>query len=365
MSFPRRKITTDKQARSDFVRSAPYWLRRAGIVSWLFLGILLATSTILSIIATVSGLIVPLLVALVIGIVFRPLVDILEQHHIQRNTGTVLTMLLIFMGVAFLIMILLRGFIDQGAEIVRQLQIGWESLENWLLQFEVDEEVMESLSTTAQNALPALSQGIIGLLSSTFSSIAAFLIGAYFSLFILFFILRDGPEIDLWLARQFNLKPETGKAIVADTSRSIRLYFRGTAITAAITAIVVAVPLIILEVPLVGSILILYFFTSFIPYIGAFIGGAFAVIIAFGSGGAQTALIIAVAVTISNGALQNAINSWVLGTTLKMHPLVVFLVTITAGIIGGILAMILAVPLTAVLLQTISRLQDEGVFTED
>ncbi|WP_406656466.1 AI-2E family transporter [Methanolobus sp. ZRKC2] len=334
-------------------------------MSWLFLGILLAAGAILSIIATVSGIVVPLLVAMVVGIVFRPLVDILEHWHIQRNLGTILTMFFIFLGAAILIIILVRGFIDQGAEIVHQLQIGWTSLETWLQQFEVEEEIMESISSTVQNALPTLSQGIMGLISNTFSSLAALLIGAYFSLFILFFILRDGPEIDAWLARQLKLKPETSEAIVSDISRSIRLYFKGTAITAAITALVVFVPLVALNVPLVSSILILYFFTSFIPYIGAFIGGAFAVIIAFGSGGAQTALIIAIAVTISNGALQNAINSWILGTTLKMHPLAVFLVTIAAGIVGGILAMILAVPLTAVAVQTIRRLHQEGVFMED
>ncbi|KKG13928.1 hypothetical protein EO98_01175 [Methanosarcina sp. 2.H.T.1A.6] len=335
------------------------------MVSWLFLGIVLAASTVLSVIATVSSITVPLLVAVVIGIVFRPLVDMLERWHVNRNIGTVLAMLFIFLGAAVLFVILVKGFIDQGAEIVFQLKTGWESLQVWLLQFPVKEETLDSISTAIANALPALGQGIIGLLSSTFSSAAALLIGVYFSVFILFFILRDGPEIEVWLARQFNLKPGTGTAIVADISRSIRLYFRGTALTAAITAVVVAVPLIILKVPLVGSILILYFFTSFIPYIGAFIGGAFAVIIAFGSGGAETALIIAVAVIISNGALQNAINTWALGTTLKVHPLVVFLVTIAAGVVGGALAMILAVPLTAVVIQTVHRLRQEGVFAEE
>ncbi|MCQ1535644.1 AI-2E family transporter [Methanosarcina sp. KYL-1] len=364
-SYPGRRNITDKQLRSDFARSAPYWLRRAGVVSWLFLGIVLAASTVLSVIATVSSITVPLLVAVVIGIVFRPLVDMLERRRVPRSVGTVLTMLFIFLGAAALFMILVKGFIDQGAEIVFQLKAGWESLEAWLLQFQIKEETLNSISSAVSNALPALGQGIIGLLSSTFTSAAALLIGVYFSVFILFFILRDGPEMEAWLARQFKLKPGTGTAIVADISRSIRLYFRGTALTAAITAIVVAIPLIILKVPLVGSILILYFFTSFIPYIGAFIGGAFAVIIAFGSGGAETALIIAVAVTISNGALQNAINTWALGTTLKVHPLLVFLVTIAAGVVGGALAMILAVPLTAVVIQTVHRLREEGVFAED
>jgi len=335
------------------------------MVSWLFLGIVLAVSTVLSVIATVSSITVPLLVAAVIGIVFRPLVDMLERRRVHRNIGTVLTMLFIFLGAATLFFILVKGFIDQGAEIVFQLKAGWASLEAWLLQFPVKEETLNSISTAFSKALPALGQGIIGLFSSTFSSAIALLIGIYFSVFILFFILRDGPEIEVWLARQFNLKPGTGAAIVADISRSIRLYFRGTAITAAITAIVVVIPLIILKVPLIGSILILYFFTSFIPYIGAFIGGAFAVIIAFGSGGPETALIIAVAVTISNGALQNAINTWALGTTLKLHPLVVFLVTIASGVVGGFLAMILAVPLTAVVVQTVRRLREEGVFAEE
>lgn len=356
---------TDKNPRSDFARSAPYWLRRAGVVSWLFLGIALAASTVFSIIATVSSIIVPLLVAVVVGLVFRPLVDIMERHRIPRTIGTVLTMVLIFLGVLFLLMILIRGFIDHGAEIISQLRGGWVDLQTWLLQFQVEEEALESVGESVTNALPALGQGIVGLISSTFSGALALLIGLYFSVFILFFILRDGPDMEIWLARQLSLKPETSRAIISDVSRSIRLYFRGTAITAALTAVVVAVPLIILEVPLVISILILYFFTSFIPYIGAFIGGAFAVIIAFGSGGAEAALIIMVAVTISNGALQSAINSWALGASLKLHPLIVFLVTIAAGVVGGALAMVLAVPLTAVAVQTVRRLRQEGVFAED
>jgi predicted PurR-regulated permease PerM len=364
-AYPGGRNITDKQLRSDFAKSAPYWLRRAGVASWLLLGIMLAASTVLSVIATVSSITVPLLVAMVIGIVFRPLVDILERQRVPRNIATVLTMLFIFLGTVALFVILIKGFIDQGAEIVFQLKAGWASLQVWLLQFQVKEDTLNSISTAVSNALPALGQGIIGLFSSTFSSVVALLIGVYFSIFILFFILRDGPDIEVWMARQLKLKPETSTAIVADISRSIRLYFRGTAVTAAITSIVVALPLIILNVPLIASILILYFFTSFIPYIGAFIGGAFAVIIAFGSGGPETALIIAVAVTISNGALQNAINTWALGTTLKIHPLVVFLVTIASGVVGGFLAMILAVPLTAVVVQTVHRLREEGVFAEE
>ncbi len=351
--------------KTDFARSAPYWLRRIGVVSWLFLGVVLAATVIFSALATVSGIAVPLLVAIVIGIIFRPVVDLLERRRVPRTLGTVLTMILILLGAVALITILVRGIVEQGPEIGQQLEAGWTSLKAWLLQFPIEPATLESLRVTGGKALPALGQGIIGLLGSTFSSLAALLIGLYFSLFILFFILRDGPELEAWLARQFSLNSQTSTAIVTDASRSVRLYFRGTAITAAITSLVVAVPLIVLKVPLVGSILILYFFTSFSPLLGAWIAGAFAVIIAFGSGGVQAGLIITVAVLISNGALQTSVNSWTLGSSLKLHPLLVFLVTIIAGLVGGALAMVLAVPLTAVAIQTVTRLRTEGVFEED
>ncbi len=353
------------RSRSDFARSAPYWLRRTGVSSWLFLGVVLAATVVFSAIAALSGIVTPLLVAVVIGIVFRPVVDLLERQRVPRIIGTVLTLVLILVGTIILIVILVRGIIEQGPEIARQLEAGWVSLRAYLLQLPIEPATIDAIRAASDDALRALGQGVIGLLGSTFSSLAGLLIGTYFALFILFFILRDGPILEAWLARQFSLSPATSTAIVADASRSIRLYFQGTALTAAITSAVVAIPVIILNVPLVGSIVILYFFTSFIPYLGAWIAGAFAVIIAFGSGGAQTALIILVAVFLSNGVIQAAVNSWALGMSLQLHPLVVFLVTIAAGVVGGIMLMVLAVPLTALALQTVTRLRQEGVFMED
>ncbi len=351
--------------RSDFARSAPYWLRRVGVVGWLFLGLVFAAGVILSAVATLNSIVTPLLVAVVIGIVFRPVVDLLERRGVSRTIGTVLTLLLVLLGTVALIVIVVRGIIDQGPEILRQLEAGWADLRAWLLQLPIRPETLDAIRALANDSLSTLLQGIIGLLSISLLSVVGLLIGAYFALFILFFILRDGPVLEAWLARQFSLNLETSTAIVADASRSIRLYFQGTALTAVITAAVVAVPLIILDVPLVGSILVLYFFTSFIPYLGAYIAGAFAVIIAFSSGGPEAALIIALAVTVSNGVLQSAVTSWALGASLDLHPLVVFLVTLAAGVVGGVMLMVLAVPLTALALQTTTRLREEGVFSED
>lgn len=341
----------------NFAQSAPAWLRRVGVQSWLFIGVVLAAIVILSFMSAVNLIVNALVISLLLAILSRPLVDWLEHHKFPRHLGALLTIILVLLGLIGLIMIFVQGVIQQGSEISAQLQAGWASLQLWLSEYNVQLPSADVVMNTFQDSLPAIFEGVFGFVGSTVSTVIEFFVGLYFSIFILFFLLRDIIQIEAWIAKLINSEYEVGASIVQDAGRTVRVYFRGTALTAFITSIVVAIPLILLKVPLVGSILILYFVTSFIPYIGAWIAGAFAVLIALGSGGVATAWIILTAVIISNGALQSAVSSWALGSMLKMHPLLIFLVTIIAGMVGGVLLMILAVPLTAIVIQVASRMR--------
>jgi predicted PurR-regulated permease PerM len=305
-----------------------------------------------------------LVVSLLLAILSRPLVDWLERHKISRNLGSILTIILILLGLIGLVVIMARGVTQQGSEITAQIQVGWIGLQDWLSEYNIQLPSMDAVMKTLQGSLQIIFEGVFGFVGSTVSTIFEVVVGLYFTIFILFFLLRDIYQIEAWIARQINHEQEVGASIVQDAGRTVRVYFRGTALTALITSLVVAIPLIVLKVPLVVSILILYFVTSFIPYIGAWIAGAFAVLIALGSGGIATAWIILTAVIISNGAIQSAVSSWALGSMLKLHPLLIFLVTIIAGMVGGVLMMILAVPLTALLIQIAKRLRQERLNPE-
>jgi len=350
---------------SDFSRSAPLWLRRIGTQSWLFIGAILAFSVLAAIFAVLNDIVMPLIISMLLATLSRPLVDWMERHKVPRSLGTMLTMILILFGFVGLIYIVIRGVVQQGPEIADQLSAGWINLQIWFSQFDIQLLSVEGASEAMLDALPLVFDGIFSFLGSTLSTVIASAVGIYFSAFSLFFFLKDSSKIQDWIAQRIGSSPQVGAAIVSDAGQTVLIYFRGTALTALITSAVIAIPLWILNVPLVGSILILYFFTSFIPYLGAWIAGAFAVLIALGAGGVQTALIILTAVIISNGILQTVVSSWALGSMLKMYPLVVFLVTIISGMVGGVLAMILAVPLTAIAIQVIHHLQQEGAFLED
>ena len=109
-----------------------------------------------------------------------------------------------------------------------------------------------------------------------------------------------------------------------------------------------------LDVPLAGTIAVVVFVTAYVPFIGAFVSGAFAVMLALASQGTTTALIMLVVVILANGLLQNIVQPIAFGATLDLNPLVVLIVTIGFGAIFGMIGMVLAAPLTSAALH-ISR----------
>ena len=101
---------------------------------------------------------------------------------------------------------------------------------------------------------------------------------------------------------------------------------------------------LLLGLPLVFTIMVVNFVGGYIPYIGAFLGGGLAVIIALGDEGLGTAVIMLVVVLASNLLLENFVEPKVMGKSLDIHPLVVLVVTALGGLLGGIVGLILAVP---------------------
>jgi predicted PurR-regulated permease PerM len=100
-------------------------------------------------------------------------------------------------------------------------------------------------------------------------------------------------------------------------------------------------------VPLAGTIGVVTFITAYVPYIGAFVAGAFAVVIALGANGTSTALVMLLIVILANGMLQNIVQPFAMGSALDLHPLVVLVLTIGAGCIFGMLGLVLAAPIAS------------------
>jgi predicted PurR-regulated permease PerM len=189
--------------------------------------------------------------------------------------------------------------------------------------------------------ISTLTKGIV----NGISGLASLVFGLSLAALSLFFLLKDGPSMRIWVDRHLGLPTPVAQTITSGVIRSLRGYFRGVTIVAAFNGVVVGIGALLLGVPLAGTIAVVSFVTAYVPFIGAFVAGAFAVVIALGANGTGTAVAMLVIVLLANGLLQNLLQPFAMGSALHLHPLVVLVTTIAAGCLFGTLGLILAAPL--------------------
>lgn len=327
------------------------------------LGIIAVVGVAAAALSAVSGILVPLVVAAILGIVLEPVVEALKLRRVPAAAAVAITLVLAVAVAACTAAIVVVGFLRQWPQIHRQLLAGWNSLVAWGAGLDVDPRWLEHVRSTLEGHAAQLGQGLLGAVSSTFYGALSLVLGTFFAMFFLFFTLRDATRFQVWLARRAPRRASEIDEIVALSRDSVRGYFKGTAITAVLTAPIFMVPLLLLGVPLAIPILILYFVLSFIPFVGAWITGAFVVLIAFGSGGPTAALIMGITFVASNGAIQSAVSSWALGSSLQLHPVAVLLATMIGGTAAGLLGMVLGAPVLAAIVKSaeaVRRLRAAG-----
>jgi predicted PurR-regulated permease PerM len=134
-------------------------------------------------------------------------------------------------------------------------------------------------------------------------------------------------------------------------------FMRGTTIIALIDALCITVGLLIFRVPGAVGLGALVFVGAYIPYLGAFLSGAVAVLVALADRGLVIALWVlgvVLAVQVLEGyGLQPMIQS----RRVQMHPAVVLLAITAGASVAGVLGMLLAVPLTAAVFGVVHELR--------
>src|SRR5699024_3596018 len=141
---------------------------------------------------------------------------------------------------------------------------------------------------------------------------------------ILFFFLKDGPQLWRFLNRPFSGENRARADRAGNkTVEVLGSYVRGTATIAAVDAIGIGIGLWILQVPLALPLSVLVFFLSFIPLVGATLAGVLAALVALVSSGLGSALAVTAVVIVVNQLEGNFLQPVVMGRTLKLHPLVI------------------------------------------
>ena len=345
--------------------SAPTWLRDLGFSSWMLVGFVLIIVGVIWLLAETSTIVMPVIVASVLGAVAGPTVGWLEGHRVPRIGGAILVLLGLVAIAVLIFLMVFSGLSAQSGDISTKLTQSLDKIEGWLSDIGVDNA--QSATDGAKEATPEIRTTLLSGIATGLQGLKSALFFVAFSVLCTLFVLKDGPVMHRFINRHLGVPVPIANVVTTNIAGSLRSYFLAVTIIAAFNAVLIGGAALILGVPLAGTIAVVTFAGAYIPYVGAWVAGAFAVLLALGGAGESAALVMAVVALLANGALQQMIQPLVMGATLGLNPLVVLIVTIGAGALFGMIGLTLAAPLTSAAVHITSELRarsDEAAVAE-
>lgn len=362
MPEPATPILTDSQRR--IVGSALTLLAFVGSVA-LIIGAIVILGWLL---AFFSGVLWPLAVAGVLALILRPLVVLLQRRlRMRRLSAVILLYVIVVLLTTGALLLILPPLVNQLINFVAYIPVVWarsvawvqQNYPQWLGLFEthldnpsirkaIDGIVSESkaLFTAAVPSLRAAFGGVIDLL--------AFLTHlAIIPVYLFFFLLMRGePTRNLGTQLPF-LRPGVRDDVVFLASEFVSIvesFFRGQLLIGLCMGVLFSIGFTAIGLKFGLFLGLALGLLNIVPYLGTIVGLAIALPLAFfqeGGGWQLVGLVLVVKVIVQ------AIESWILtpkimGHHTGLHPLTIIVAIFFWGTaLGGVLGMVLAVPLTA------------------
>jgi len=329
------------------VFTPPRWLRDLGRTSWLLVGLFLLVVGIIWLLGTTQTIVGPVVAATIVATVMAPLVRLLTAHRLPRAAAAAIVLLGVATLAFLVVLVVIGGITSQGTVIGRHATDAANKAEGWLKDLDLNESGASTAKSGVEKDVPKIISALTTGVIHGIQGVTSIVFGLSLAALSLFFLLKDGPSMRAWIDRHLGVPQPVGQTITGGMIRSLQGYFRGVTLVAAFNGIVVGLAALILGVPLAGTIAVVTFVTAYVPFIGAFFAGAFAVVIALGAEGTTTALVMLLVVILANGLLQNLVQPFAMGSALDLHPLAVLVLTIGAGCVFGMLGLVLAAPIAS------------------
>ena len=336
----------------------PTNLERAAAWSWRLLVCAAAALAVLTVLWYLRVIVLPIMVALTIAPALSPIAGWLRSMRLERPAAA-LALLTGLAVVAGLIAIVTTSVLAQSDELADSVSRAVDDITDRLerepfnLSLERTEDFRSTLGDSWRQASGYAASGVeagIGLITGLVLAVA-----------VLYFVLRDGAAFWQWAL--LRLSPETRPAIDRAGRRAWEVlggFVRGTALIAAIDASLIGIGLWLLGVPLAFALAVVVFMGSFVPFVGAFVSGLIAVLVAFADEGWEiglAALAVVVAVQFIEG---NFLQPIIQSRTVDLHPAVILLAVAAGASLFGIPGAYLAVPVTAVAFAVVAALQSDS-----
>ena len=332
----------------------PKELTRAIVQAFIIIVLLIG---LYQVVLSIQSVLSYILIAAVVSLVGRPIAQLLKRIKFG-NTLSSVTTIAILMSTFFGIVSLLLPVIFEQAKNLSLLNVNAfeatatkliNELSIYLLDYGVD------LQSWVDRSLAEVDYSFIPDAINTFlNGLSGFTIGVFSVIFISFFFLRDSGILErmvMVFVADKNIK-RVEKSIFSIKNLLSR-YFIGLFVQITVLFIVYTLVLVIFGIPNAVTIALVCALLNIIPFLGPIIGTVLIIFLtmtsnldsSFASVTLPKTIYVLIGFTIGQLIDNFLTQPYVFSTSVKSHPLEIFIIILACGLLFGPLGMIIAIPL--------------------
>lgn len=316
------------------------------------------TLNIFPILFTILSVISPFFLGFIIAWLLNPIVNKLTDKGMRRGWAVALVYLMLVVLIYLFCLAIIPALVDQLNEMAKtapELLLNVKDLINNIFvklsngtnidMTNVKMQFMNYLEDFSKNLTTDLPSKIVSIVQGLISGVGKFLVGAVIG----FYLLMNFNNVTKFL---INMVPKKFKGDVEKLSNNISEvlfgFVNGTFLDSLILLIIniIGFSLIGLNAPVLFAVFCVV--TNIIPYVGPYIGGIPAILVGF----TQSPLIgtlILVFIIATQSIEGNFLHPIIMGRKMDLHPVTIVISLLIFEHFFGIMGMVVATPVVAVL----------------
>ena len=306
----------------------------------------------------ISAIGVPVACGAVIYYLVKPIYDYLLNKKVPKGIAILLVMVgvivIFIMIITSLVPIIQKQLLDLVSQLPYYYQIISEQVENFM-QTGFFETIQEQFNKINTDFIQSITERLNGILNFTFSGIGSvvgiigdIVITVMTMPVILYYLLKDGNKVIPFVTRMFPTRSQHKISVMLnEMNQQVSSYIRGQITVAICVGFTYIIGYTLIGLPYGVTIGMIAGLLTIIPYLGSIIGLTPALIIGFVTN-PTLALHVFLVFVIEQLIESRVLQPLILGSSLKMHPVTILIILLAAGKMFGLVGLLIAVPVYAV-----------------
>ncbi|HEM6290066.1 TPA: AI-2E family transporter [Streptococcus suis] len=302
-------------------------------------------------------ILLPMLLTGLLYYLLNPIVDWLEKYKISRTAAISVLFVLIGLLLVWGLAVAIPSIQEQVTSFAQNLPSNIQKIESHVTTL-LENEQFEQFRPTALEMLNKVNDQIISYAqkfsssavnwaSSLISTASQIIVAILIMPFILFYLLRDGQQLNAHVTQYLPTKWRSSVSkVLTDVNAQLSNYVRGQVTVAIIVALMFSVMFSLIGLSYPVTLGVMAGFLNLIPYLGSFLAMIPAVILGLIAGPVMLVKVLIVFM-VEQTIEGRFVTPLIIGSSLSIHPITILFVLLTAGQMYGVLGVLLGIPIYA------------------